>query len=146
MWVYDGHPIDEFILGGYIGFVYKITRLSDGKGYIGKKLLKASRTKQINGKKKKVSVDSNWKKYWGSNKELQEDVKELGEDAFSREILCFCKGKGECNYMEMKYQIQFEVLESDNFYNDWILVKVHRSHLKKMFMKEQNEAVQQTLA
>jgi hypothetical protein len=144
MWIYDGQPIDESILVDYIGFVYKITRLSDGKGYIGKKLLKASRTKQIKGKKKKVSVDSGWKKYWGSNKELQEDVKALGEDAFSREILRFCKGKGELNYMEMKYQIQFEVLESGNFYNEWIMVKVHRSHLKKMITKEHSEVEQQT--
>jgi hypothetical protein len=133
MWLFENAPIsDDMVLPEYIGFVYKITRLSDGKSYIGKKLLTARRTKQINGKKKKISIESNWRKYWGSNKELQEDVKTLGETAFCRDILHFCKSKGECNYTEAKYQFSLGVLESDQFYNEWIFLKVHKSHLKKM--------------
>ena len=122
----------------YYGFVYKITRISDGKSYIGKKLLKSRRTKILKGKKKKITVDSDWKKYWGSNKFLQEDVKTLGEDNFKREILKFCKTKGELNYFEAKYQFDYDVLESESFYNEWIMVRVHNSHIKKALQPSEN--------
>lgn len=131
MWLYNDNPIDEEILGEYVAFVYIITNLIDGRRYIGKKLLKSRRTKLINGKKKKLVVDSDWKKYWGSNKYLQQDVKDLGEDKFRREILRLCKSKGDANYFEAKYQFDHSVLLSNRYYNDWIIVKVARSHMKK---------------
>ncbi len=40
----------------------------------------ASKTKQVKGKKKRVRVASDWENYWGSNKKLQEEVKEKGAD------------------------------------------------------------------
>jgi hypothetical protein len=61
---------------------------------------------------------------------LLEDVEKLGRDNFKREILKFCLSKGTANYWEAKYQIQEEALEKDDFYNEWIMVKVHRSHIK----------------
>lgn len=131
MWLYNDRPIDEEILGDYLAFVYIITNLTNGRKYIGKKLLKSRRTKIVGGKKKKLVVDSDWKKYWGSNKILQQDVRDLGEDKFHREILRLCKSKGEANYYEAKYQFDRSVLLSDMFYNDWIIVKVARSHVKK---------------
>lgn len=131
MWLYDNKEIDETILEGYIGFVYIITNEVNGKQYIGKKLLKKTRTKKIKGKRnKKVVTDSDWRDYFGSNASLKEDVARLGPENFKREILKLCKSKGTCNYWEVKYQIQHEVLESGSWYNDWILVKVHRSHIK----------------
>lgn len=132
MWLYDDKPVDESELENYIGFVYVIENKTDNRMYIGKKLLKFKRTKKIKGRNKKVSVDSDWKKYWGSNKNLQEDVLELGEDKFQRKILRLCKSKGEMNYYEAKYQFELGVLESDQYYNDAIMVKVHRSHIKKV--------------
>ena len=90
MWLYNDNPIDEETLNEYVAFVYIIINLTNGKRYIGKKLLKSKRTKMVNGKKKKLIVDSDWKKYWGSNKILQQDVKDLGENKFKREILRFC--------------------------------------------------------
>ena len=131
-WIYHFRPVEEEDIEGYLGFVYLITNLTNGKKYIGKKLLKSRRTKLVKGKKKKSLVDSDWKKYWGSNKTLQEDVKSLGEDCFKRQILKFCKSKGEANYFEAKYQFELDVLISDDYYNDWIMVKVARSHLKKV--------------
>lgn len=131
MWLYNDNPIDEETLNEYVAFVYIIINLTNGKRYIGKKLLKSKRTKMVNGKKKKLIVDSDWKKYWGSNKILQQDVKDLGENKFKREILRFCKSKGEANYYEAKYQFDHSVLLSDGYYNDWIIVKVARSHVKK---------------
>jgi len=130
-WFYKGEEIDETILENYIGFVYEITNEVDGRKYIGKKLLKKTKTKQVNGKKKKIKVDSDWKTYYGSNKKLNEDVLVMGPDKFHRKILLLCKTKGMCNYHEAKYQFLFEVLENDNYYNDWVMVKVARSHVKK---------------
>mgnify|MGYP003336673632 FL=1 len=132
MWLYNDKPIDEELLKDYIGFVYIIRNKEDNREYIGKKLLKFRKTKQVKGKKKKIQVDSNWKKYWGSNKLLLEDVKELGEDKFIRTILRLCKTKGEMSYYEAKYQFENGVLETDKFYNEWIFLKVHKSHLKKV--------------
>ena len=131
MWLYNDNPIDEESLSDYVAFVYIITNLVNGKRYIGKKLLKNRRTKTINGKKKKIVVDSDWKKYWGSNKILQQDVKELGEDKFRREILRLCKSKGDANYFEAKYQFDRSVLLSNMYYNDWIMCRISRSHMKK---------------
>jgi hypothetical protein len=131
-WIYESEPIDESILDSYVGFVYCITNLVDNRKYIGKKLLKFRKSKTVKGKKKRFLVESDWKKYWGSNKQLLEDVSELGEASFKKEILRLCKSKGECNYFEAKYQFDMSVLESDSWYNDWIMVKVHRTHIKKV--------------
>ena len=80
MWTFLGKEIDETTLENYIGFVYCITSLVDNRKYVGKKLLKFSRTKQVKGKKKKIKIASDWKTYYGSNKELQEDVVKFGEE------------------------------------------------------------------
>jgi hypothetical protein len=131
-WIFESQPVYETVLDDYVGFVYCITNLIDNKKYIGKKLLKFRRTKVVKGKKKKLLVESDWKKYWGSNKNLIADVEALGEDKFAREILKFCKSKGECNYYEAKLQFERAVLETDTYYNDWIMVRVHKKHLSKV--------------
>lgn len=130
MWLYQGKEIDEDQINGYIGFVYLITNKTNHRRYIGKKLFKSTRTKVIKGKRKKVRKDSDWRDYYGSNAALKEDVARLGPENFTREILHLCKSKGTANYLEMKEQIDRRVLESDDWYNDWIMVKVHRSHIK----------------
>jgi hypothetical protein len=131
-WLYEGQAVDSEILEEYFGFVYNITNLVNNKRYIGKKLLKRTKTKQVKGKKKRSLVESDWKAYYGSNKELQDDVSNLGAENFKREILRLCKSKGECNYFEAKYQFELQVLESEDYYNSWIQVKVHKSHLNKL--------------
>jgi hypothetical protein len=131
-WLYEGQAVDSEILEEYFGFVYNITNIISNKRYIGKKLLKRTKTKQVKGKKKRSLVESDWKSYYGSNKELQDDVSSLGADNFKREILRLCKSKGECNYFEAKYQFELQVLESEDYYNNWIQVKVHKSHLNKL--------------
>lgn len=132
MWLYEGKEIEDDAIDEYTGFVYRITNLKNGKQYIGKKLFKSTQRKKVKGKtrRKVVKKESNWKSYYGSNTALLEDVKELGPDSFRREILKLCTSKGTANYWEAKYQMQEEVLEGDNYYNDWIMVKVHRSHIK----------------
>lgn len=139
MWLHDDKPVNESDLEGYVGFVYVIENVTDDRFYIGKKLLKFKRTKKVKGRKKKFLIDSDWRDYWGSNKSLQEDVKELGEAAFRRKILRLCSSRGEMNYYEAKYQFELGVLESDRYYNDWIMVKVHKSHIKKVDFSDRSD-------
>ena len=137
-WLYQGVPVVDDIAENYVGFVYLITNLQSGKKYIGKKLLKKTRTKKaLAGKtrKRKVVTESDWKDYYGSNKDLIEEAKSIGKDKFKREILRLCTSKGEVNYYEAKYQFEYGVLESDDWYNNFIMVRVHSSHLKKSLTK-----------
>jgi len=127
MWVYKGEIVED--IGNYVGFVYMITNLRTNMRYIGKKNFYFSKSKQVKGKKKRYKVESDWKDYYGSNEELNHHVNIFGEDQFKREILRFCESKGEMSYFEAKYQFQYEVLESNQFYNSWISCKVHKKHL-----------------
>jgi hypothetical protein len=122
-----------------IGFVYLITNVTSGRKYIGKKLAKFSKTTQRtvklkngNKKKKKIrtKVDSDWRDYYGSSPELSKDVELLGKDNFTREILYLCKSKAECSYIEAREQFSRRVLESTDYYNGHIQVRVHGSHIK----------------
>jgi len=131
-WVYNGKVVDSELLDNYLGFVYNITNLTDGRQYIGKKLLKRTKTKKVKGKKKRTLVESDWKEYYGSNKDLIADVEKLGPYNFKREILRLCTTKGECNYFEAKLQFENDVLLSEKWYNSWIMVKVSDAHLKKI--------------
>jgi hypothetical protein len=133
MWLYDGRELADEDLEGNVAFVYLITNLQNGKKYIGKKLLTKTRSKKIKGKirKKKVITESDWREYYGSNDTLKKDIELLGASVFRREILRLCKTKGTANYFEAKFQMECAVLEKpDEYYNDWILLKVHRSHIK----------------
>ena len=136
-WTYQNQPVDE-IPEGYIGFVYLITNLNTGQKYIGKKLAKFSKTTQKtvklkNGTKKKkkirTKVDSDWRDYYGSSPELTKDVESQGKDNFKREILYYCKSKSECSYIEAREQFSRKVLESKDWYNGHIQVRVHGSHI-----------------
>jgi hypothetical protein len=128
MWFYNNVEFTD--VGEYIGFVYLITNLTNNRKYIGKKNFYFSKSRIIKGKRKRTKVESDWKTYYGSNKELQADVENLGKDLFKREILKLCKSKGEFGYYEAKYQFQHEVLEKpDLWYNSWIMCKIHRKHL-----------------
>lgn len=127
MWLYNGKEITDDDVLDYVGFVYSITNLKTGRGYIGKKLLKFSRTKQVKGKKKKIKVDSDWKTYYSSSEALKKDVEELGPENFKREILRLCSSKSECSYWELKYQMERDVLLSDNYYNSWISARIHKT-------------------
>ena len=130
MWAYQGREVTEDEIESHVGFVYLITNLTNNKKYVGKKLFKSTRTKTIKGKRKKVKSESDWRDYYGSNAILKEDVARLGAENFTREILYLCKSKGTANYLEMREQIDRRALETDQYYNDWIAVKVHRSHVK----------------
>lgn len=126
-WLYNDIPFED--IADYVGFVYLITNLQNGRKYIGKKNFYFSKTRTVKGKKKRSKVESDWKTYFGSNKELLEDVEKLGQESFKREIIKLCKSKGEFGYYEAKYQFENNVLESNDYYNTWIMVRVHKKHL-----------------
>jgi len=130
-WLFNDELFDETKIEDNYGFVYEITNLETNKKYIGKKLFYFSKTRQVKGKKKRVKVSSDWQTYYGSNEELQKDVKSLGVDKFKRRILHLCKTKGECNYLEAKEQFVNSVLEKEDYYNNWIMVRIRKSHIKE---------------
>jgi len=57
-------------------------------------------------------------------------VLQLGHDKFNSEILHLCQSKGECGYLEAKEQFVRGVMETDDYYNTWIMVRVRKSHIK----------------
>jgi hypothetical protein len=137
MWIYNNKEVIA-LPDDVIGFVYIITHTTTGKRYIGKKLAKFKRTRtkmhtQKNGKrvKKKIVsyVDSDWKTYWGSCEQLTADIAILGQNKFTREIIRLCYSKAECSYWEAKEQFYNGVLETDQWYNGQISVRVHKSHI-----------------
>jgi hypothetical protein len=138
MWLYESKQIDV-LPDDCVGFVYLITNNITGRKYIGKKLAKFSKTtykvvklKNGNKKKKKIrsKIDSDWQLYYGSSPELSKDIEKLGAENFTREILYYCKSKSECSYVEAREQFARRVLESDDYYNGHIQVRVHGSHIK----------------
>jgi hypothetical protein len=130
-WLYDSKDFTEDLIGDNYGFVYQITNLTNNRKYIGKKFFYSSKTKQVKGKKKKYKVQSDWQTYYGSSDSLMKDVLELGHENFSREILHLCRSKGECGYLEAKEQFVRGVMESEDYYNTWIMVRVRKSHIKE---------------
>ena len=129
-WTYNSIEFTEDLIGDNYGFVYQITNLANNKKYIGKKFFYSTKTKQVKGKKKKVKVSSDWQTYYGSSDTLQKDVLQYGLENFKREIIHLCKSKGECGYLEAKEQFTNNVLEGDDYYNTWIMVRVRKSHIK----------------
>jgi hypothetical protein len=136
-WLYENQKI-EVLPEDCIGFVYLITNNLSGRKYVGKKLAKFSKTtykviKLKNGKKKrkkiKSKIDSDWQQYYGSNIELNKDIEELGSENFTREILYYCRSKAECSYVEAREQFNRKVLETKDYYNGHIQVRVHGSHI-----------------
>ena len=138
-WTYQGQVVTE-LPEDCVGFVYLITNTVSGRKYIGKKLAKFSKTtyktvklKNGNKKKKKIrgKIESDWKDYYGSSPNLTKDIETLGKENFSREILHYCKSKAETSYIEAKEQFERKVLETDEYYNGHIQVRVHGSHILK---------------
>ncbi len=136
-WYYNSAPV-TVLPDDCVGFVYCITNMTNNRKYIGKKLAKFSKTtykvvKLKNGSKrrKKISskIDSDWATYFGSSAELQQDIAALGEHCFHREILYYCKTKSECSYVEAREQFSRRVLESTDYYNGNIQVRIHKNHI-----------------
>ena len=99
-WLYEGKPFTSLDIGEFFGFVYRITNLKSGKQYIGRKYF--TQCRKHRGSRRKRTSESNWKKYYGSSKELNEDRKLLGNQTFKREILSLQDTAGKVNFEETR--------------------------------------------
>ena len=132
-WQYREKDITE-LPDEVVGFVYQITNTTNGRMYIGKKLARFKRSrKPLKGRvnKRRYTVASDWQDYYGSSDALNEDIQKLGKDKFKREILFYCKSKAELSYVEAREQFARKVLETDNYYNGHIRVRIHGSGIMR---------------
>ena len=129
-WLYEGEPFTSDDIGDFFGFVYRITNLQSGRQYIGRKYFYQKR--KPTGSKRRVTSESNWKRYYGSSAELKQDIKEFGKQIFRREIISLHKTQGRVNYEETRQLFLNNVLtEADTdgtpkFYNSNILGRYMR--------------------
>jgi len=130
-WTYKGTAFSSDDIDSFFGYVYCITNIQSGKKYIGRKYF--TQRRKPRGGKRKVTSESDWKKYYGSSAELKSDVKELGCNLFRREILSLHRTKGWVNYEETKQLFLNNVLsEEENYYNSNILGR----YMKKDYYNE----------
>ena len=124
-WLYKGTAFTSSDIGDFFGYVYRITNLESGKKYIGRKYF--TQRRKPPGGKRRVTSESDWKKYYGSTPELKADVKQLGKENFKREIISLHKTLGKVNYEETKQlflnNVLIEALDdgSPAYYNSNIL-------------------------
>lgn len=134
-WMYKEKPFTSECIGDYYGFVYLIVNQSNGRKYIGRKYFwskRKPRAKDQTTKRRRVTTESDWKRYYGSCPELKSDVKEYGKERFSRIILSLHRTIGKTNYEETRQLFINNVLvERDTnggplFYNSNILGRYMR--------------------
>ena len=136
-WFYKDTPFTSDDIGDFFGFVYRITNLQSGKQYIGRKYFYQKR--KPTGGKRRVTKESDWKRYYGSSEELKRDIKEFGKQIFRREILSLHTTLGKVNYEETKQLFLNNVLQetledgSPKYYNSNILGRYY----KKDYFTEQ---------
>ena len=129
-WTYKGSTFTSADIGEFFGFVYCITNITTGKKYIGRKYF--TQRRKPRGSKRRVTSESDWKKYYGSSSELKEDVKHFGKSLFKREILSLHKTLGKVNYEETKQlflnNVLMEALDDGTpaYYNSNILGRYMR--------------------
>tara|TARA_B100000900_G_scaffold291249_1_gene250095 strand:+ start:137 stop:583 length:447 start_codon:yes stop_codon:yes gene_type:complete len=129
-WMYEGKPFTSDDIGDYYGFVYRITNTTSSKSYIGRKYFVQKRKPK--GGKRRVTSESDWKRYYGSSDELKQDIKTLGRDSFKREILSLHTTLGKVNYEETKqlflHNVLMESLDNGEpaYYNSNILGRYMR--------------------
>ena len=126
----DGVELPEdFFDNPPLGFVYKITRISDGKFYIGqKKILRKEKRPPLKGKVRKRTVikQTDWKTYNSSSGELQAEIANNGEDKYKYEIIEFCDSKWLLSYEELRFQMMYNVLLREDSYNGIVNVRLRK--------------------
>ena len=117
-WIYQGRkfePPKDFTPDDWYGFVYLISHRGTNRKYVGKKFFWKSKTLPITKTRKRrqrLKVESDWRDYYGSNKQ------------------------GECAYMETKEQFDREVLLKDEYYNGIINCRIGAKSLKNLFTND----------
>tara|TARA_S200000501_G_scaffold258034_1_gene241802 strand:- start:98 stop:529 length:432 start_codon:yes stop_codon:yes gene_type:complete len=129
-WLYQGTTFTSDNIGEFFGFVYRITNLQSGKKYIGRKYFLQKRKPR--GGKRRVTSESDWKKYYGSSDELKRDIKEFGKLIFKREIISLHTSVGKTNFEETRQLFLNNVLTESltdgtpAYYNSNILGRYYR--------------------
>ena len=129
-WLYKGTTFTSDNIGNFFGYVYRITNIQNGRQYIGRKYFYQKRKPK--GGKRRVTSESDWKRYYGSSDELKQDVKEYGKDNFRREIISLHETLGKVNYEETKqlflHNVLMEALDDGTpmYYNSNILGRYMR--------------------
>ena len=129
-WSYQGATFTSEHINDFFGFVYRITNLQTNKQYIGRKYF--TQRRKPRGGKRRVTSESDWKKYYGSSPELKEDVKRFGKSIFKREIISLHKTLGKTNYEETRQLFLNNVLTeslddgSPAYYNSNVLGRYYR--------------------
>ena len=146
MWLYKDKQINELIdmpEPQPFGFIYEVTHIPTGRKYLGKKQLISVQNKPLGkkelalltdkraSKKKKVTKESDWKTYYGSNPEIKQLIKEQKQSEFKREIIIFVPTKKLLTYYENKFLFINEVIEPHtNYIND----NIEGRYFKKDFL------------
>ena len=124
-WTYQGSTFTSDDINSFFGYVYRITNLQNGRQYIGRKYFVQKRKPR--GGKRRITSESDWKKYYGSSPELKEDIKHYGKNNFRREIISLHETLGKVNYEETKqlflHNVLIESLDNGEpaYYNSNIL-------------------------
>lgn len=131
-WYYNDKILEAEDVEDYVGMVYLLENTENGRKYVGKKFFHRNKTYQVKRKKKKKKVQSDWQDYYGSSKELLEDIEKVGKDKIKRTVLHLCKSKTQCSYYEMVEQIQREVLLTEDYYNGFVGGKISGKFLERL--------------
>jgi len=129
-WMFQEQPFLSEDIGDSFGFVYRITNIQTNKQYIGRKYFVQKRKPRGGGRR--VTSESNWKKYYGSCPELTTDIKTIGKELFKRELLSVHPTVGKTNYEETRQLFINNVLTSKledgspAYYNSNILGRYYR--------------------
>ena len=142
-WYYKGTAFTSADIGDFFGYVYLITNKTTGKKYIGRKYFVQKRKPK--GGKRRVTSESDWKKYYGSSPQLKADVSEYGKTNFSREILSLHTTLGKVNYEETRQlflnNVLTEALDDGTpmYYNSNILGRYMRKDYGQFHEKSKDD-------
>ena len=134
-WIYGERPFTGDDVGKHFGFIYLITNNCTGRRYIGRKNFWSKRKPRSNGgtgKRRRVTSESDWRKYYGSSPELKEDILKYGKENFTREILSLHSTQGKLNFEETRQLFLNNVLTESMedgtpaFYNSNILGRYYK--------------------
>ena len=119
---------------GVFGFCYLIKNnhpdaVNGKRFYIGKKqCLKRVKRKPLKNKSRNriTYKDNDVEKYWGSSKELLQDIEKYGIENFSREVIELCDSKFHMTWAELHWQIICNALFDDRFYNGILSCRISK--------------------
>jgi Putative endonuclease segE, GIY-YIG domain/NUMOD3 motif len=102
----------EFNTDDWFGFIYRITEISTGREYIGKKQFHQYLKKAVKGRinKKRMKKESDWKTYTSSSTHLNLAIENNGKMNYTFNIESLHKTRAALVYAEVRYLILEDVL------------------------------------